>query len=177
MFIHWGLYSLIGRQEWTLEMEGIPLSQYELLARHFNPRPGAAREWAKLARKAGQKYMVMTSKHHEGFTLWPSAQSWNWNAVDVGPHRDLAGAIGQAVGRRPKVIGLSPKALEWAARADQALRGAKAKLTLDRAGYMSHPDWCVTEGRRPPIALWRPKIDTRSGLRATAQWYREAGWL
>jgi len=40
MFIHWGLYSLIGRQEWTLEMEGIPLSQYELLAKHFNPRPG-----------------------------------------------------------------------------------------------------------------------------------------
>jgi nucleoside-diphosphate-sugar epimerase len=93
------------------------------------------------------------------------------------PHRDLAEAIGYAVGRRPKVLGLSPKALEWAARADQALRGAKAKLTLDRAGYMSHPDWCVTEGRRPPLALWRPKIDTRSGLRATAQWYRQAGWL
>src|SRR5215467_13658318 len=66
MFIHWGLYSLIGRQEWTLEMEGIPLSQYEQLAKHFNPRPGAAKEWAKLAKKAGQKYMVMTSKHHEG---------------------------------------------------------------------------------------------------------------
>lgn len=93
------------------------------------------------------------------------------------PHRELAEAIGQAVGRRPKVLGLSPKALHWAARADQAMRGTKAKLTLDRAGYMSHPDWCVGEGRRPPIALWRPKIDTRSGLRATAQWYREAGWL
>lgn len=93
------------------------------------------------------------------------------------PHRELAEAIGQGVGRRPKVLGLSPKALEWAARADGALRGTKAKLTLDRAGYMSHPDWGVTEGRRPPIALWRPKIDTRSGLRATAQWYREAGWL
>jgi nucleoside-diphosphate-sugar epimerase len=92
-------------------------------------------------------------------------------------HRELAGAIGHAVGRRPMVLGLSPKALHWAARADQALRGAKAKLTLDRAGYMAHPDWCVSEGRRPPMSVWRPKIDTRSGLRATAQWYREAGWL
>ncbi len=92
-------------------------------------------------------------------------------------HRELAAAIGHAVGRRPKVIGLSPKALEWAAKADGALRGAKAKLTLDRAGYMSHPDWVVSHGRRPPQALWRPKVDTRSGLRATAQWYREAGWL
>lgn len=70
MFIHWGLYSLIGRQEWTLEMGGIPLEQYELSAKQFNPRPGAAREWAKLAKQAGQKYMVMTSKHHDGFCLF-----------------------------------------------------------------------------------------------------------
>lgn len=92
-------------------------------------------------------------------------------------HRDLAEAIGQAVGRRAKVLGLSAKTLEWAARADQAFRGAKARMTLDRAGYMSHPDWAVTEGHRPPSSLWRPKVDTRSGLRATAQWYRQAGWL
>jgi hypothetical protein len=67
--------------------------------------------------------------------------------------------------------------MEWAARADTAMRGAKAKLTLDRVGYMSHPDWVVSHGKRPPMSLWRPKVDTRSGLRATAQWYREAGWL
>lgn len=92
-------------------------------------------------------------------------------------HREFAAAIGHAVGRRPKVIGLSPRTLEWAAKADTAMRGAKAKLTLDRAGYMAHPDWVVSHGRRPPLSLWRPRVDTRSGLRATAQWYREAGWL
>ena len=67
MFIHWGLYSVIGRHEWAMEIEGIPIPQYELLAKHFNPKPNAARDWAKLAREAGQKYMVMTTKHHEGF--------------------------------------------------------------------------------------------------------------
>jgi len=67
MFIHWGLYSLIGRHEWAMEMEGIPIPQYELLAKHFNPKPNAAQDWAKLAKAAGQKYMVMTTKHHEGF--------------------------------------------------------------------------------------------------------------
>src|SRR5580704_11870970 len=67
MFIHWGLYSVVGQHEWALEVEGIPLPQYELLAKHFQPSPNAAREWAKLARRAGQKYMVMTTKHHEGF--------------------------------------------------------------------------------------------------------------
>ena len=49
MFIHWGLYSVVGQHEWAMEAEGIPISQYELLAKHFQPKPNAAREWARLA--------------------------------------------------------------------------------------------------------------------------------
>src|ERR1700704_6610978 len=67
MFIHWGLYSVLGRHEWVMEMEGIPATEYQEIAKRFKPKPNAAREWAKLARHAGQKYMVMTTKHHEGF--------------------------------------------------------------------------------------------------------------
>ena len=67
MFIHWGLYSVLGRHEWVMEEEGIPVREYELLAKRFKPQPNAARAWAKLAKAAGQKYMVMTTKHHEGF--------------------------------------------------------------------------------------------------------------
>src|ERR1017187_109817 len=72
MFIHWGLYSVIGQHEWAKEVEGIPLEQYEQLAHAFKPKPNAARDWAKLAKQAGQKYMVMTTKHHEGFCHWDS---------------------------------------------------------------------------------------------------------
>jgi alpha-L-fucosidase len=67
MFIHFGLYSVLGRHEWAMEMEGIPVAEYERLAKRFNPKPNAARAWARLAKQAGQKYMVMTTKHHEGF--------------------------------------------------------------------------------------------------------------
>lgn len=92
-------------------------------------------------------------------------------------HYELARAIGWAVGRRPKVIHLSRRTMEWAARADSRLRRARAKLTLDRVGYMVHPDWVVGHGARVPAELWRPQIETRAGLKATAAWYREQGWL
>jgi uncharacterized protein YbjT (DUF2867 family) len=92
-------------------------------------------------------------------------------------HYELARAIGWAVGRRPWVLGLSRRTMEWAARGDTWLRGAKAKLTLDRVGYMNHPDWVVSKLARVPGDLWLPRIETRAGLRATAVWYREAGWL
>src|SRR3954447_21443402 len=67
MFIHWGLYSTLGRHECVMENEGIQVSEYEKLAPHFKPVPNAARAWAQLAKRAGMKYMVMTTKHHEGF--------------------------------------------------------------------------------------------------------------
>ena len=70
VFIHWGLYSVVGRHEWVMEMEGIPVDEYELLAQKFKPKPQAAREWAKLAKRAGMNYMVMTTKHHDGFCLF-----------------------------------------------------------------------------------------------------------
>ena len=92
-------------------------------------------------------------------------------------HYELARAIGWAMGRRPWVVHLSRASLERAARADHMVRGAKARLTQDRVGYMSHPDWVVSEGALPPEQLWRPKVPTREGLKATAQWYRTNGWI
>lgn len=92
-------------------------------------------------------------------------------------HYELARAIGWAVGRRPKVLGLSRRTMELAARADGMLRGRRAKLTLDRVGYMAHPDWAVSHAARVPHEIWRPRIETREGLRETARWYREQGWL
>ena len=61
MFIHFGLYSVLGRHEWAMEEEGIPVAEYEQLAKRFNPQPNAARAWAKLAKRAGMRYMVMTN--------------------------------------------------------------------------------------------------------------------
>lgn len=92
-------------------------------------------------------------------------------------HREMALAIGVAVGRRPRVLGLSPKALQRAAGVDGFLRGKAAKMTPDRAAYYAHPDWTSSPEAAVPAAIWEPQVETRTGLEATAEWYREQGWL
>lgn len=92
-------------------------------------------------------------------------------------HYEMALAIGWSMGKRPRVIGLSHAMLNRVARLDKFLRGPRAKMTLDRAGYLSHPDWVVSPEAAVPAALWQPRIETREGLKSTAQWYREQKWL
>jgi alpha-L-fucosidase len=88
MFVHWGLYSVLGRHEWAMEEEGIPVSEYEQLAKKFNPKPNSPQGFAKLAKAAGQKYMVMTSKHHEGFCNFDTKLT-NYCAPKQAAGRDL----------------------------------------------------------------------------------------
>lgn len=90
-------------------------------------------------------------------------------------HPDLARAIGRAVGRSVRPIPIPAALLMLGARADRLLRGAKAKLTPDRARYMAYPDWVARA--RPEPSLWTPAIDTPAGLAETAAAYRAAGWL
>ena len=77
-------------------------------AEHFDPD-----HWAEVFKKAGAKYVVLTSKHHEGFTLWPSDQSWNWNSADIGSHRDLCGDLTKAVKEAGLRMGFYYSLYEW----------------------------------------------------------------
>jgi nucleoside-diphosphate-sugar epimerase len=92
-------------------------------------------------------------------------------------HREFAHSLAAAVGTNAAVISSPGVLLRLAAKADQLLRGEKAKLTTDRAAYFSHRNWVVEPKRAPPRDLWRPEIDTAKGLADTASWYREKGWL
>lgn len=90
-----------------------PSFQYQDFATDFKAELFNPNEWAELFRAAGAKYIVLTSKHHDGFTLWPSAQSWNWNSVDVGAHRDLAGDLSKAVKAKGLHMGFYYSLYEW----------------------------------------------------------------
>lgn len=98
-------------------------------------------------------------------------------AEDGWSHTEFARAIGEAMGRRILPLPMPAALVKLGARADRLLRGDKAKLTPDRAAYFCHPDWVIDPARRPPPALWMPQVETRAGLKGTADWYRQQGWL
>ncbi len=112
MFIHWGLYSQLGRHEWVMNRERIPIAEYEKLAKSWKPQPNAAREWAKLAKKAGMRYMVMTTKHHEGFCLFDSKLT-DYTAVKLGPKRDLVAEYVEAARAEGLKVGFYYSMMDW----------------------------------------------------------------
>jgi alpha-L-fucosidase len=112
MFIHWGLYSQIGRQEWILENEAIPMLEYEPLAKTFKPRPNMARQWARVARDTGMKYMVMTTKHHEGFCNFDTKLT-SYNAMQQGPGRDLVREYVEAARAEGMRVGFYYSLMDW----------------------------------------------------------------
>ena len=112
MFIHFGLYSQHARHEWAMEDEAIPMAEYTPLAKQFNPAPGFARGLAKLAKSAGMKYMVMTTKHHEGFCNFDTKLT-NYCATTQGPKRDLVREYVEAARAEGLRVGFYYSLMDW----------------------------------------------------------------
>ena len=112
MFIHFGVYSTIGRHEWVMEDEAIPIGQYTPHATTFRPAPNAPRAWAKLARAAGMKYMVMTTKHHEGFCNFDTKLT-NYCAPRQGPGRDVVREYVEAARSEGMHVGFYYSLMDW----------------------------------------------------------------
>ncbi len=140
MFVHWGLYSQLGRHEWAMNRERIPMAEYEKLADTWRPKERPAREWARLAKQAGAKYMVMTTKHHEGFCLWDTAQT-DYNAVKHGPGRDLVREFVDACREFGLRIGFYYSLMDW-----HHPDGARcATDDAARRRFLDFTDGCVRE--------------------------------
>lgn len=88
-------------------------NHYQDFAENFKAEMFNPDQWAEIIKNSGAKYVVLTSKHHDGFALWPSAQSWNWNSVDIGPHRDLCGELTNSVKEAGLHMGLYYSLYEW----------------------------------------------------------------
>lgn len=111
MFIHWGLYAINGRGEWVMSDEKIPLEKYEPYAQEFNPVRYDPKAWAKLAKKAGMKYVVMTAKHHDGYCLFDSKLTDYTSMTSCG--RDLVREYVEAVRAEGLKVGLYYSLIDW----------------------------------------------------------------
>ncbi|WP_091166880.1 alpha-L-fucosidase [Mucilaginibacter sp. P25] len=88
LFIHWGIYSELGAGEWVMNEKHIPYDSYKRLADFFNPQAFNAHDWVMFAKKAGMKYITVTSRHHDGFSMFGTKAS-PYNIVDATPyHKD-----------------------------------------------------------------------------------------
>jgi alpha-L-fucosidase len=124
MFIHWGLYALAAGEwkgqrmpeigEWIMSKYQIPIAEYEKLAARFNPVKFDADAWARLAKRAGMRYMVITSKHHDGFAMFRSASD-RYNIADATPfRRDPIRELAEACRRHGLRFGVYySQALDW----------------------------------------------------------------
>lgn len=86
LFVHWGVYSVLGDGEWVMNNKKIPIAEYEKLPAQFNPIEFNPAEWVSLVKAAGMKYITITSKHHDGFAMFNSKVS-DWNIVDRTPYK------------------------------------------------------------------------------------------
>jgi alpha-L-fucosidase len=112
MFVHFGVYSSFERHEWVMENEAIPIEEYTAHAAKFYPEPNCPRAWARLAKAAGQKYMVMTTKHHEGFCNFDSKLT-NYCAPKQGPGRDLVHEYVEAARAEGLRVGFYYSLMDW----------------------------------------------------------------
>ncbi|XP_029162620.1 alpha-L-fucosidase isoform X1 [Nylanderia fulva] len=131
IFIHWGVFSVPSfGSEWFwnnwkeetlttkyhdfMKQRYPPNFTYQDFARDFTAEFFNASEWADLFEASGAKYVVLTSKHHEGYTLWPSKYSFSWNSMDVGPKKDLIGELAEAIRSKTRIrFGLYHSMYEW----------------------------------------------------------------
>lgn len=163
IFIHWGLYSMLGRGEWVMHNEDIDYRDYPLLAKDFNPSKFNASEWVKAIKSSGAKYITITSRHHDGFSMFGSKAS-SYNIVDATPFgRDILKELSEACKSEGITLNFYYSHLDWG-RTDYWPPGRTGHGTERPEGnekdwkhYMDFIDAQLTElltGYGPVGAIW-----------------------
>jgi len=136
MFIHWGVYSLLGDGEWVMQNRKITVPEYEWLATTFNPVKFDAKAWVSLARSAGMRYITITSRHHDGFSMFKTAAT-PYNIVEWTPfHRDPLKELADECQRQGIKLFFYYSQLDWH-HADYWPRGETGRAT----GRPTSGDW------------------------------------
>jgi alpha-L-fucosidase len=136
MFIHWGVYSQLGAGEWVMQNRGIRVPEYEWLASNFNPAKFDAKAWVSLARAAGMRYITITSRHHDGFSMFKTSAT-PYNIVDWTPFkRDPLSELADECQRQGLKLFFYYSQLDWH-HPDYWPRGSTGRAT----GRPDSGDW------------------------------------
>ncbi|KAK8767843.1 hypothetical protein V5799_005377, partial [Amblyomma americanum] len=190
IFVHWGVFSVPSFTSewfwWYWQGWGEPRNPKpaKYMAENYPPGftyPDFAKdftceffdpdEWARILQESGARYVVLTAKHHEGFTLWPSNVSFNWNAKDVGPKRDLVGDLANAIRSKTNLVfGVYHSLFEWFN--PLFLEDKKNNFTTS---YFSEGKTLVE--LRELVERYRPEIVWSDGDPAPAEYWKSREFL
>jgi len=112
LFVHWGLYSILGRGEWVQKRDGIPVDEYAKLTNQWNPCSFAPESWCLAAKKAGMRYVVFTALHHDGFALFDSKAD-AFNSMNTPARFDFVKAFVDACHKHGLGVGIYYSLVDW----------------------------------------------------------------
>ncbi|MDR3219498.1 MAG: alpha-L-fucosidase [Dysgonamonadaceae bacterium] len=136
MFIHFGAYSVLGNGEWVMNNHSIKGDDYKRLQDLFNPQAFDAKEWVKIAKDAGMKYITLTSRHHDGFSNWNTRQS-DWNIMNTPYGKDIIKQLADECHKEGIKLVLYYSLLDWI-RTDYQYETGR---TGQKAGRTVKSDW------------------------------------
>ena len=171
MFIHWGVYAIPagmyngeevpGIGEWIMKRGKIPVDKYEAMAKSWNPTQFDADSWVKLMKDAGMKYMVITSKHHDGFALWDSEVS-DYNIVDYTPNNtDILKELSEACKKYGVRFGLYHSIMDWHhpnAQRDYYMGGKENEVTENKEDFADYYENYLKPQLKELIDNYDPEI-------------------
>ncbi|MBN1911065.1 MAG: alpha-L-fucosidase [Pirellulales bacterium] len=159
MFIHWGVYSVEGRGEWVRTTAKIPLDEYNKLHPKFNPKDFNAEEWVLLAKRAGQKYIVITTKHHDGFCMFDSKLT-DYTIMNTPLKRDICKELADACRKHDMKLGFYYSIMDWRHPDYVPVRGWEKNRSTKDAKFERYVEYMrgqireLMTGYGPIVALW-----------------------
>jgi len=158
LFIHWGVYSMIGREEWARQLLQIPLKEYQYYAENFNPVEFNPDEWAALAKEAGARYVIITSKHHDGFSIFDSAYT-DYDIMKAKYGKDILGPLAASMRKAAIPLGFYYSIMDWHHPDYLPRRAWEKDRTTEGADFGRYMDFAANQvkelvAKYDPAVMW-----------------------
>ena len=159
VFVHWGLYANYAQGEWYLQSAKLDEKAYSRMMDGFFPSKFDAREWARLFRRAGAKYVTFTSRHHDGFSMWPTRADDGYNVANTPFRRDVLGELAEACREEGLAFNIYYSLMDWHRKDYPAGSASRDVLGGQKGDYRSYKAFMLAQiaellERYRPGAIW-----------------------